>query len=137
MINPAYILLADDLNVTVTKASYLTTVYILFSGITPMFLVPYANVYGRRNLYVVSDCAIFLSVNETVQAHPRPHRSSLSSLQYRMLGLRLRVAMAACLSDDFSTGLDPVCLSGLVRQRYAITWALHPLPFTDSRMVDL
>jgi MFS family permease len=60
MINPAYILLADDLNVTVTKASYLTTVYILFSGITPMFLVPYANVYGRRNLYVVSDCAIFL-----------------------------------------------------------------------------
>ena len=53
MINPAYILLAADLNVTVTKASYLTTVYILFSGITPMFLVPYANVYGRKNLYMV------------------------------------------------------------------------------------
>lgn len=53
MINPAYILLAKDLDVTVTKASYLTTVYILFSGTTPMFLVPYANVYGRRNLYLL------------------------------------------------------------------------------------
>jgi predicted MFS family arabinose efflux permease len=53
MINPAYILLAADLGVTVTKASYLTTVYILFSGVTPMFLVPFANVYGRKNLYMV------------------------------------------------------------------------------------
>jgi predicted MFS family arabinose efflux permease len=53
MINPAYILLAADLKVTVTQASYLTTVYILFSGITPMFLVPFANVYGRKNLYMV------------------------------------------------------------------------------------
>jgi MFS family permease len=53
LINPAYILLADELNVTITKASYLTTVCILSSGVTPMFFVPYANVYGRRNLYVV------------------------------------------------------------------------------------
>jgi MFS family permease len=53
MINPAFILLADELGVTVTKASYLTTVNVLFGGVTPMFIVPYANVYGRRNLYVV------------------------------------------------------------------------------------
>jgi MFS family permease len=53
MINPSYILLAADLGVTVTKASYLTTVFILFSGIMPMFLVPVANVYGRKSLYMV------------------------------------------------------------------------------------
>lgn len=52
LINPAFVLMSKDLGVTVEQASYCTTVYILFSGIFPMFVVPFANVYGRRILYI-------------------------------------------------------------------------------------
>lgn len=53
MLNPAFVQVAKDLHVTVEEASYTTTVYILFTGIFPLFIVPFANVYGRRNLYLI------------------------------------------------------------------------------------
>ena len=52
LINPAYVNMSADLKITVQQASYCTTVYILFSGVTPMFIAPLANLYGRRVLYV-------------------------------------------------------------------------------------
>jgi predicted MFS family arabinose efflux permease len=52
LINPAYVIMSKDLKITVEQASYCTTVYILFSGIFPMFIVPYSNVYGRRVIYL-------------------------------------------------------------------------------------
>ncbi|KAI9663201.1 MAG: hypothetical protein M1821_008249 [Bathelium mastoideum] len=51
--NPAFNVIAADLGVSVTAASYITTVWILFAGVAPMFFVPMANVYGRRPLYVI------------------------------------------------------------------------------------
>lgn len=53
LFNPALVLMAKDLGVTVEQASYCTTVYILFGGVLSMFVVPYANVYGRRICYVI------------------------------------------------------------------------------------
>jgi MFS family permease len=53
LINPCYVLMSEDLHITVEQASYCTTVYILFSGIFPMFVVPFSNVYGRRILYIL------------------------------------------------------------------------------------
>ncbi|KAH8820654.1 major facilitator superfamily domain-containing protein [Xylogone sp. PMI_703] len=52
LVNPTYVIMAKDLDITVEQASYCTTVYILFSGITPMFIVPFSNIYGRRILYL-------------------------------------------------------------------------------------
>ncbi|KAH8700821.1 major facilitator superfamily domain-containing protein [Talaromyces proteolyticus] len=51
--NPAFNELAKNLHVSIQQASYCTTVWILFAGVTPMFMAPFANVYGRRNLFVV------------------------------------------------------------------------------------
>lgn len=53
MYNPALQLIAKSLHVTIEQASYCTTVYILFGGCLSMFVVPYANVYGRRICYVI------------------------------------------------------------------------------------
>lgn len=53
LINPAYVVMSKSLHITVEQASYCTTVYILFSGIFPMFVVPFSNVYGRRILYLL------------------------------------------------------------------------------------
>ncbi|RDL35802.1 Uncharacterized protein BP5553_06414 [Venustampulla echinocandica] len=53
LINPAFKVMSLDLGVTVPQASYLTTVFVLFGGVVPMFVVPFSNVYGRRILYVI------------------------------------------------------------------------------------
>ncbi|KAK8203566.1 hypothetical protein M8818_005213 [Zalaria obscura] len=53
LINPAFVQMSRDLSITVPQASYCTTTFILFSGLTSMFAVPYTNVYGRRILYLV------------------------------------------------------------------------------------
>lgn len=53
LINPAFVLMSKDLGVTVVQASYATTVFILFGGVLSMFVVPFANVYGRRICYII------------------------------------------------------------------------------------
>jgi MFS family permease len=53
LLNPAFVAVATDLHVTVEEASYTTTVFILFTGVFPLFLTPFANVYGRRVLYLI------------------------------------------------------------------------------------
>ncbi|KAL2012764.1 hypothetical protein VTN00DRAFT_289 [Thermoascus crustaceus] len=53
LINPGYVEMSEDLKVTVEQCSYCTTIFILFSGVAPLLVVPFANVYGRRILYVL------------------------------------------------------------------------------------
>ena len=61
IVNPTFNIIAEDLNVSVTRASYLTTVWILFGGVAPLLFVPLANVYGRRPLYVLGTLIACLS----------------------------------------------------------------------------
>lgn len=53
LINPGYVQMSEDLKITIEQSSYCTTIFIVFSGLAPMFIVPYANTYGRRILFVV------------------------------------------------------------------------------------
>lgn len=53
ILNPSFVLVAKNLHVTVEEASYSTTVFILFSGVFPLFITPFANVCGRRPLYLI------------------------------------------------------------------------------------
>ena len=45
--------IATELKVTKQQASYLTTVYTLLGGVTPLLITPFANLYGRRPMYIV------------------------------------------------------------------------------------
>jgi hypothetical protein len=42
IINPAFVVIAEDLDISVEQASYCTTVTILFMGVMPMFVVPFS-----------------------------------------------------------------------------------------------
>ena len=53
LLNPAFVQVARDLHVTVQQASYTTTVFIMFTGVFPLLVTPFANVYGRRILYLI------------------------------------------------------------------------------------
>jgi multidrug resistance protein len=53
ILNPSFVLVAKNLHVTVEEASYSTTLFILFLAVFPLFITPFANVYGRRPLYLI------------------------------------------------------------------------------------
>jgi MFS family permease len=42
------------MGVTVTTASYSTTIAIVFAGVAPLFYAPLSNLYGRRPVYLLS-----------------------------------------------------------------------------------
>ncbi|KAK6382786.1 hypothetical protein LTS17_003455 [Exophiala oligosperma] len=52
IVNPAFVPLSKQFNITVVEASYELTVYIVFAGIGPLLTVPLSNVYGRRPIYI-------------------------------------------------------------------------------------
>lgn len=52
VINSAFVPLAKAMHITVTVASYNTTVPILFAGVSPLLWSPIANVYGRRPIFI-------------------------------------------------------------------------------------
>lgn len=51
--NAAYAELAEYLDISITSASYNTTLAIVFAGIAPLVWSPLANVYGRRPIYLL------------------------------------------------------------------------------------
>jgi MFS family permease len=53
-ISPAFSLLAKDLDVTITAATYLTSSQIAAHGFAPLFWRPIANHYGRRPVWIIS-----------------------------------------------------------------------------------
>lgn len=53
LINPGLVSISEALGVTIQQCSYCTTVYVLFSGVWPLFYVPLANSHGRRLMHVV------------------------------------------------------------------------------------
>ncbi|KAF5389716.1 hypothetical protein D9757_006047 [Collybiopsis confluens] len=53
-INPAYSQLSQEFGVSIVTASYQTTVSIALNGIGPFLFIPFAHVYGRRPIGVLS-----------------------------------------------------------------------------------
>jgi len=52
IVNPAFIPLSKQFNITVVQASYELTMYIVFAGVGPLLTVPLSNLYGRRPVYI-------------------------------------------------------------------------------------
>ena len=55
IVNPAFVPLSKQFDITVVQASYELTVYIVFAGIGPLLTVPLANIYGRRPVYLAGN----------------------------------------------------------------------------------
>ncbi|KAJ4496455.1 MFS general substrate transporter [Lentinula lateritia] len=54
IINPAYNELSAEFGVSIVTASYQTTVTIAVNGLGPFLFIPFAHVYGRRPVYLVT-----------------------------------------------------------------------------------
>lgn len=51
---PAFQLLSADLGVSLVQASYLTSVQIMFLGVSPLLWKPLSNRFGRRPIWLIS-----------------------------------------------------------------------------------
>ena len=54
--------IAKELNKTNQQASYLVSSYVLLGGLTPLFITPFANLYGRRFPYIIFTLIAVLSL---------------------------------------------------------------------------
>lgn len=61
IINPAYVPLAKEFDITTVTAGYQTTVVIAVNGVAPFFWVPLANKFGRRPIYLLTTFIGFAS----------------------------------------------------------------------------
>jgi MFS family permease len=52
--NPAFVTLGRAFGITLVQASYQLVVYLVFSGVGPLFVVPFASSTGRRPIVVAS-----------------------------------------------------------------------------------
>ncbi len=53
--NPAFVPLAEAFDISVVEASYELTMYIVFAGVGPLLVIPFANTYGRRPVYLLGN----------------------------------------------------------------------------------
>ncbi|KAF4620386.1 hypothetical protein D9613_000961 [Agrocybe pediades] len=68
IINPAVVPLADEFNIAHVTATYQTTVAIGTSALGPLLFTPFANVYGRRPIYLLSTLIGFASAVGSAKA---------------------------------------------------------------------
>lgn len=53
--NPAFVPLSKAFNITTVQASYELTMYIVWAGVGPLLVIPFANIYGRRPIYLLGN----------------------------------------------------------------------------------
>ena len=53
--NPAFVPLSEAFDLSIVEGSYELTMYIVWAGVGPLLVVPFANVYGRRPVYLLGN----------------------------------------------------------------------------------
>ncbi|KAJ9493822.1 hypothetical protein LTR99_011064 [Exophiala xenobiotica] len=109
MANPAFVEVVKDLNVTIEQASYCTTVFLLLGGVTPLFVVPFANVYGRRILYVIF--IVISAVGAYVSAASSSHGGVIVGRALNGLGASIPLGIGAATVSLFNLVHDLSCLT--------------------------
>jgi MFS family permease len=103
LINPAFEEMSEDLSISVEQASYCTTVYILFGGVLSMFVVPFANVYGRRPAFAIF--VLLAAVGSFVSASAPTYGGVIGGRVINGIGACVPLGIgAAVICDTFSQG---------------------------------
>lgn len=100
IVNPAFIPLSKEFDITVVQASYELTVYIVFAGIGPLFTVPLSNVYGRRPVYILGN--LVAAVTNVAAGHCTTWSGIIATRVFNGMGAGSPVAIgAATICDMF------------------------------------
>jgi MFS family permease len=98
VINPAFVPLGKAFKITTVQASYELTVYIVFAGVGPLFFAPFANVYGRRPIYLLGN--LLAGVTNIIAGHCTTWNGILVTRVFNGLGAGSTVAIGAATICD-------------------------------------
>ncbi|KAL2272570.1 hypothetical protein FJTKL_06290 [Diaporthe vaccinii] len=98
VINPAFVPLGRAFGNTPVEASYELTIYILFGGVGPLLVVPFANIYGRRPIYLAGN--LLAAVSNLVAGHCSTWGGLLATRAFSGLGAGSTVAIGAATICD-------------------------------------
>ena len=100
VVNPAFVPLGKAFNISTVQASYQLTVYLMCSGIPPLFVIPLANVYGRRPIYLLGN--LLAAVTNIISGNCTTWSGLLITRAFNGLGAGSAVALgAATICDVF------------------------------------
>lgn len=103
MVPAAFGPIAKELKVTRQQASYLTTTYTLLGGVTPLFVTPYVNLYGRRPAYVIF--TLIALASNIGSAYAKSYGTEIVSRAFVGLGASVALAIGgATICDMFFQG---------------------------------
>jgi MFS family permease len=93
VINPAFVPLGKAFKITTVQASY-----IVFAGVGPLFFAPFANVYGRRPIYLLGN--LLAGVTNIIAGHCTTWNGILVTRVFNGLGAGSTVAIGAATICD-------------------------------------
>ncbi|KIM77704.1 hypothetical protein PILCRDRAFT_613073 [Piloderma croceum F 1598] len=95
--------IAKEFKVTKQQASYFTTTYTLFGGITSLLITPYVNLYGRRPAYIL--LTIIAIASNIGSAYATTYGGEIVSRIFVGVGASVSLAIgAATICDMFFQG---------------------------------
>ena len=98
VVNPAFVPLAKAFDITPVQASYQLTVYLICAGIPPLLVIPLANVYGRRPIYLFGN--LLAAVTNIAAANCTTWSGIIATRAFNGLGAGSAVAIGAATICD-------------------------------------
>ena len=96
--NPAFVPMSETFHQSVTVTSYELTVFVLFSGVGPLFIAPLSNVYGRRPIYLAGNALAGLT--NVIAGNTDKWNTILITRVFNGLGAGSTVAIGAATICD-------------------------------------
>lgn len=78
---------------SITQTSYELTVYVLFSGVGPIFIAPLSNIYGRRPIHLAGNA--LAGITNVIAGHTNNWNTILITRAFNGLGAGSTVAIGA------------------------------------------
>ena len=130
---PALKVLADDFNVSVSKINLTVTTYLVFQGITPMFIGGFADRLGRRPAYIIC-FTIYIAANIGLARSPN-YASLLAIRCLQAAGISGTQSLSQAVVADIVTSAERGQYIGFVTLSAILGPSLGPLiggALTDS-----
>ncbi|KAK9371465.1 major facilitator superfamily domain-containing protein, partial [Lipomyces chichibuensis] len=96
--NSALVAIAAYFHISVKQASYQATIFILFSGVSSLVIVPFANVYGRRPFYLAF--GLTLAMSSIWSGASRSWTSMITARVFNGIGASASFALGAATVCD-------------------------------------
>ncbi|KAJ5160603.1 uncharacterized protein N7482_007607 [Penicillium canariense] len=96
--NPSFVLMSHTFGLSVEEASYELTVFLVCAGVGPLAVVPFANAYGRRPVYLLGN--LIAAITNIIAGYCDTWAGIMITRVFNGLGAGAVIAMGAATICD-------------------------------------